>query len=247
LTLCDLTSIQFYRESLDILKEIAKILKTMSKHNIFQPLGFIEKIEIEAKAIGVLLEMQKTSNYIPKFPLDASRVAEFLGLNVVWDRIPNDDRGAIAARILPLERLIEINQDIPTLRGGYGESTIAHEIGHWMLHINREQVDRYSRLRERGLEIQVEPLLCRSDNISDGIEWQAQYFAGCLLMPQYKLIELQKDRDLTRWKYLYQIAEEFGVTISNLVNRLRDLGWIYLIEDSRQICLGEAAPMGIRD
>jgi Zn-dependent peptidase ImmA (M78 family) len=108
--------------------------------------------------------MQKTANYIPKFPLDASRVAEFLGLDVVWDKIPDDDRGAIAARILPLERLIEINQEIPTLRGSFGESTIAHEIGHWILHINPERVDRYSRLKEKGLQIQVEPLLCRSDN-----------------------------------------------------------------------------------
>jgi Zn-dependent peptidase ImmA (M78 family) len=218
----------------------------MNKNTIFQPFRFIEKVEIEAKAIEVLLEMQKTSNYIPKFPLDASRVAEFLGLDVVWDKIPDDDRGAIAARILPLERLIEINEDIPTLRGGFGESTIAHEIGHWVLHINNQQVDCYSRLKKRGLEIQVEPLLCRSDNSSDGIEWQAQYFAGCLLMPQYKLIELQKDRDLTRWRYLYQLAEEFGVTISNLVNRLRDLGWIYITNDSRQIFLGESAPIGIR-
>ncbi|MGL5803872.1 MAG: ImmA/IrrE family metallo-endopeptidase [Xenococcaceae cyanobacterium] len=213
--------------------------------SIFEPFRFIDKLEIETKAIEVLLKMQQTSNYVPKWPLDASRVAEFLGLDVVWDSIPDDDGGAIAARILPLERLIEINEDIPTLRGGFGESTIAHEIGHWVLHINPNLVDRYLRLAKRGIEIQVEPLLCRSVNNLDGIEWQAQYFAGCLLMPQYKLLELQQGKDLTKWRHLYAIAEEFGVTISNLVNRLKDLGWIELKDNSRQICLGEAVPKGL--
>jgi hypothetical protein len=218
----------------------------MNKNTICQPVRFIDKLEIEAKAIEILLQMQQTPSYVPKFPLDASRVAEFLGLDLVWDSIPSDSQGSIAARILPLERLIEINENIPSLRGGFGESTIAHEIGHWVLHIDPIQVDRYSRMRRKGIEIQVEPLLCRSESSIDRLEWQAQYFAGCLLMPQYKLLELQQGQDLTQWRHLYKLADEFGVTISNLVNRLRDLGWIYIANQRRQIYLGEAAPIGIR-
>jgi hypothetical protein len=218
----------------------------MNKNTICQPVRFIDKLEIEAKAIKILLQMQQTPSYVPKFPLDASRVAEFLGLDLVWDSIPSDSQGSIAARILPLERLIEINENIPSLRGGFGESTIAHEIGHWVLHIDPIQVDRYSRMRRKGIEIQVEPLLCRSESSIDRLEWQAQYFAGCLLMPQYKLLELQQGQDLTQWRHLYKLADEFGVTISNLVNRLRDLGWIYIANQPRQIYLGEAAPIGIR-
>ena len=205
--------------------------------SIFRPFRFISKIEIEACALDVFLKMQATPEYVPKFPMDASRVAEFLDLDIVWDTIPSDDLGEIAARILPLEKLIEINENIPQLRGGFGESTIAHEIGHWILHIDSEEVTRYQRLQKKGIDVPVKPLLCRSGDNLAGIEWQAQYFAGCLLMPQHILVESIARKNLTKWQHLYKIAEEFGVTISNLTTRLQDLGWIQLNQDSRKIYL----------
>lgn len=177
--------------------------------------------------------MQQVPKYAPKWPLDASRVAEFLGLDVVWDSLASDEKGQIAARILPLEHLIEINEDIPKLLSGFGESTIAHEIGHWVLHINSEAVAQALHLQRLGRTIQVEPLLCRSQSNLEGIEWQAQYFASCLLMPEYKLKEVSKGRSLTRWRHLYEMAQELGVTISNLTYRLKDIGWIYLSDNSR--------------
>jgi Zn-dependent peptidase ImmA (M78 family) len=209
---------------------------------IFKPYRFIDRIEIEGKAIAILTKMQNTPKYFPKFPLDASRVAEFLGLDVVWDRIADDAAGKIAAKILPLERLIEINEEIPQLRGGFGESTIAHEIGHWVLHIDPKEVDRHLRLREKGVEVEVKPLLCRSVENLSGIEWQAQYFASCLLMPQFKLLEKLEGKDLSKWNDLYEMAEEFGVTISNLTNRLKDLGWVELPQGSRRLKLGQDFP-----
>lgn len=206
---------------------------------IFKRYRFINKEEIETKATEILQKMDQLPNYRPKWPLDASRVAEFLSLDVVWDSIANDEQGEIAARILPLEHLIEINENIPKLRSGFGESTIAHEIGHWVLHINPEAVNLALHLQKLGSTIQVEPLLCRSQSNLEGIEWQAQYFAGCLLMPQYKLKEVSQRRDLTRWRHLYEIAQELGVTISNLIHRLKDVGWIYLPDNSRTIELVE--------
>ena len=207
---------------------------------IFRPFRFIQKQEIEAKATDILRRMEQTEKYDSMWPLDTSSVAEFLGLDVVWDGIPEDEYGIIAARILPLERLIEINENLPICRGGFGESTIAHEIGHWVLHVNSTAVNRFLRLKNRGIHVKVDPLLCRNDDRSiAGIEWQAQYFATCLLMPQYILIEKQIGKDLTRWPDLYQIAEELGVSISNLVHRLKDLDWIYIQEGSRKIYLGQ--------
>ena len=205
--------------------------------NVFHPFRFLSKLEIESCALNVLLQMEAKLNSAPRWPLDASRVAEFLGLDLVWDSIPDDEQGQIAARILPLEKLIEINEDIPQLRGGFGESTIAHEIGHWVLHINTAEVERNIRLQSKGVNVSVEPLLCRSADDIDGIEWQAQYFAGCLLMPQHILTELKQDKDLTKWQHLYQMKDELGVTISNLLHRLQDLGWIYLGPNSRKIHL----------
>ncbi|HHP7232388.1 MAG TPA: ImmA/IrrE family metallo-endopeptidase [Xenococcaceae cyanobacterium] len=205
--------------------------------NVFHPFRFLSKLEIESCALNVLLKMQEKPNYTPQWPLDTSRVAEFLDLDVVWDAIPDDEQGQIAARILPLEKLIEINENIPQLRGGFGESTIAHEIGHWILHIDAAEVERKIRLQTKGVKVNVEPLLCRSADDIDGIEWQAQYFAGCLLMPQHILTEFKVGKDLTKWQHLYQMKEELGVTISNLLHRLQDLGWIYREPNSRKIHL----------
>jgi Zn-dependent peptidase ImmA (M78 family) len=204
--------------------------------SVFRPFRFISKLEIEASALDVWLQMEKADKKL-QLPIDASVIAEFLDLDLVWDTIPDDEYGAIAARILPLEKLIEINEDIPELRGGFGTSTIAHEIGHWILHIDTEKVERYIRLKQKGVELQVQPFLCRSQNNLARIEWQAQYFAGCLLMPQHILTELKQNKDLTTWQHLYQMAAEIGVTISNLTTRLQELGWIYLDNDTRKLYL----------
>ncbi len=203
--------------------------------SVFRPFRFISKIDIEAAALDVWLQMEKAQK--PQLPVDASIIAEFLDLDLVWDRIADDEQGTIAARILPLEKLIEINEDLPQLRGGFGESTIAHEIGHWVLHIDTEKIDSYSRLKQKGVDVKVKPFLCRSDDNLAKIEWQAQYFAGCLLMPQHILTELKQGKDLSKWQHLYQMAQQLGVTISNLTTRLQDLGWISLNADTRTIQL----------
>lgn len=205
--------------------------------NVFRPFRYISKLEIEAAALEVLMSMEAQANCPLKWPLDSTTVAEFLGLDIVWDTIPDDEQGQIAARILPLEKLIEINENIPQLQGGFGESTIAHEIGHWVLHIDVEEVERQIRLQTKGVNLSIEPLLCRTANDLDGIEWQAQYFAGCLLMPQYILTKITEGKELNKWQHLYQIAAELGVTISNLIHRLQDLGWIYLLPNSKKIHL----------
>nr|WP_263858146.1 ImmA/IrrE family metallo-endopeptidase [Waterburya agarophytonicola] len=185
--------------------------------------------------MDIWLKMAESNNE-PQLPVDASIIAEFLDLDIVWDTIPEDEKGIVAARILPLAKLIEINDNIPKLRGGFGESTIAHEIGHWILHIDTQKVESYIRLKQKGIDVRVKPFLCRSSNLAR-IEWQAQYFAGCLLMPQHILTELKKDKDITKWQHLYKMAEELGVTISNLTTRLQDLGWISLDSQTRKIYL----------
>ena len=200
---------------------------------IFQPFRFIPKKRIEKQATEILQQMDNSPTYQLKFPIDASRVAEFLGLDVVWDTIPNDQQGVIAARIFPLDKLIEINELIPELRGGFGESTIAHEIGHWVLHINQDVIENCQLIEKQS--IKIDPLLCRNEVNLIGIEWQAQYFASCLLMPQFKLEEVCQQRNLQQWTELYKIASELGVTISNLIHRLKDVGWIELKDNSRPL------------
>lgn len=219
--------------------------------SLFKPYRFYSKTEIECKALDLLYQMECKPNFAPKWPFDASLVADFLDLGVVWDFMAADDVGPIAARILPSVRLIEINEQILNKPPGFQQSTIAHEIGHWILHINHSEVD--GTVKQLEFDFNFEPasdsqsFVCRSaGNFSkiQSIEWQAQYFATCLLMPRMICLEKCQDRDLTKWTNLYEIAEELGVTISNLNHRLKDLGLIHIPEGSREIYLGSPLSEG---
>lgn len=211
--------------------------------NVIKPYRYIPKEEIESQAADVIRRMQADRNRPLKWPLDATRVADFLDIGVVWESIPPDDEGSLAAMILPTKREIVINKDIPGLHGGFGESTLAHEIGHWELHIDQKAVGRFVERIDQGIEVNVQPLLCRSvSGQLKKIEWQAQYFASCLLMPRHIMEKTQKGRDLTRWDHLKAMAHELGVTPANLKHRLKDLGWIKIPDGSGPIYLGDAAP-----
>lgn len=87
--------------------------------SLFKPYRFIQDTEIEAKANSLLTRMSATPSYAPKWPFDVTRVADFLDIGVFWDSIPADKQGQIAAIILPLERQIVLNEDIPNLKGGF--------------------------------------------------------------------------------------------------------------------------------
>lgn len=209
---------------------------------VIKPYQYISKEEIERRAKETLIRVQAGRKRPLKWPIDAGHIAEALGLDMACGDIPPDDQGSIAAMILPTERKIIMNERSLELPKGFEESSIAHEIGHWELHINKEAISHIEALQNRGIETAVEPFLCRSASTQKGIEWQAQYFAGCLLMPLFKLEEEQRGRDLTNWRHLYAMRDELGVTISNLKTRLQDLGWIYIPKNSKQIYLGKNAP-----
>lgn len=216
---------------------------------IFKPYRFYTKAQIEYRANQLLRQMkQRGSQFVPQWPLDPTLVADFLDLGVVWDAIAADGEGAIAARILPLERCIEINEEILEMPQGFQESTLAHEIGHWLLHVDLEAAESTSQKPHL-------PFVCRgnrelregiSPNLTQlqSIEWQAQYFASCLLMPRHVLEDMRQGRNLTEWAELYAMREQLGVSISNLVNRLQDLEWIYIPKRSRQIYPGKALIYG---
>ena len=210
--------------------------------NVIKPFSFYSKVELETIAAKLRLQVEQSCRRRLKADSIAEGIADYLDLCIVRKSIPADRQGNIAAMIIPVKKLVYINEDISALEGGFGQSTIAHEIGHWILHIDKQAVGEYIDRQKKGLEIEVQPFLCRSEQSAKDIEWQAQYFAACLLMPEYKLIEARRERDLTNWKHLYAIADEFGVTISNLLYRLKSLGWIVKNNNSKQIYLGKKIP-----
>ena len=158
-----------------------------------KPARFITKPEITAIADRLLVEM-RDANWTPKWPQLADLVADYLDLSIVWEDFDTVKDGVIAAKIYPTKGEIYINNAFPAIRDNSGlyQSTLAHEIGHWLLHIDRASAP------QGGRALPEEVFLCRSlngDKIrvvnqrtpEDWREWQAQYFASCLLMPLDKL------------------------------------------------------------
>ncbi|MDJ0729513.1 MAG: ImmA/IrrE family metallo-endopeptidase [Crocosphaera sp.] len=222
--------------------------------SVIKPYQFYDKTIIEQKAYEVLIKAEN-ENYVLNWGEGiAHHILNILELNTLWDVIYNDDQGEIVAKIEPSKRLITLNENIDKLKNdqGFQQSTIAHEIGHWILHINQDEADGLIEQLSLPLNSLTEEqvFLCRvtgQENLQKiklekqnyNREWQAQYFAGCLLMPEYKLQECKRGRDLTNWKHLYAITHELCVTISNLVYRLQQLEWIYIPKGSKRIYQGQ--------
>ena len=59
--------------------------------------------------------------------------------------------------------------------------TIAHEVGHWVLH------RQYIEAQENDGSRQI--IVSKKGNSKETIEWQADYFASCLLMPENEVRE----------------------------------------------------------
>lgn len=237
--------LRLQRENAALKTKISELEKQLQTYR------FYSKEEIERSANELLKRMQAMPKYAPEWPFDATRVADFLDLGISHAQILPDDEGPITAKILPLQRQIVLNKYISELQGEYEQFTIAHQIGHWVLHINQEEANSLGKqLSHIGSEETLQLFLCCNTCVQleqnlassqlDKIEWQAQYFASCLLMPQPILEQKRKGRDLTNWRHLYAMRDELGVTISNLINRLQDIGWIYIPKGSRQIYLGKA-------
>jgi IrrE N-terminal-like domain len=63
--------------------------------------------------------------------------------------------------------------------------TCAHEAGHWVLH--RHLIKAAARTGKS------QNIICRLANAKDPVEWQADYFAACLLMPEDSVRDAFRD------------------------------------------------------
>lgn len=76
-----------------------------------------------------------------------------------------------------------LNPDAHPNRRGRYHFTVAHEFGHWRLH--RQHYLENKQQRELFPDGSVRPdVVCRSSQRREPVEWQADQFAACLLMPR---------------------------------------------------------------
>jgi hypothetical protein len=146
---------------------------------------YIPAEEIECDAEALLVECQRTRGIViePPIPID-DIIEKYLKLGIEFDDmhrllgVPRSGLGLFpdilggmffnARRIVIDESLDpEVN---PSQEPRY-RNTAAHEVGHW-----REHGDLFGGL--------ATPVVCRTSRAKDRVEWQANFYASCLLMPR---------------------------------------------------------------
>jgi len=146
---------------------------------------WISKEEIAQKAMDLLEVFQTMAGYMVKPPVPVEDIIErSLGLRLIYEDLEKvfgskDVLGAtyVESKIICInERLFEHSSE------GRLVFTCAHEAGHWVLH--RRYVDV-----EGGDNSKDEAIVCRPRDAKAPIEWQADYFAACLLMPEKEIRE----------------------------------------------------------
>lgn len=135
-----------------------------------------------------------------KFPFDAEATVEFLfGYDLhLGASLPRGMLGNTQAD----QKKVEISEDIT--HEGRRRFTVAHEIGHIVLHI--------PLLTARAIDtplFDLEPILAQDRSM----EWQADNFASCFLMPRSELVDRFGERVRQGdWIPVDEVTSLFGVS-----------------------------------
>ena len=146
---------------------------------------WISKERIASKAMNLVNDFQAMAGYRVSPPIPVEDIIErSLGLRLLYeDLVKVFGSGDILGATYVESRLICINERLfEHSSEGRLVFTCAHEAGHWVLH--RRYVDMQE---ERNLK--DDAIVCKFSNAKEPIEWQADYFAACLLMPEKEIRE----------------------------------------------------------
>ena len=145
---------------------------------------WLSKETISRKATELIDGFQALAKYEVKPPIPVEDIIErYLGLRLIYDDLTRvfgrEVLGAVyveAKTICINERLFESSSE------GRLVFTIAHEVGHWVLHREYEKGESTAGAKNPSI-------VCKPGNAKEPIEWQADYFSSCLLMPEKEIRE----------------------------------------------------------
>ncbi|MGH2459689.1 MAG: ImmA/IrrE family metallo-endopeptidase, partial [Chloroflexota bacterium] len=175
-------------------------------------------------------------------PIEAIVEADPFDLGILWEPIAEPPGQTILAGLIPDERLIVFNE---TRRRVFDDTTflyrtvLAHELGHWQLHVDRAQLD-HPRLPGFDRPFQF---VCRRGGDS-WEERQAHWFASHLLLPRDLLASHVADHPVESWNDMYAVRDYCQATISMVRIALEGLGCTFVdkegqIHPSRQEYQGQ--------
>jgi Zn-dependent peptidase ImmA (M78 family) len=144
---------------------------------------WLERSEIAFQAEGLLRDFRRAHRGSRGVPVAVEAIIErHLGLRLVYDDLERllgipDVLGATWIQ----EKLVVIHERLVNGNEGRHAFTCAHEVGHWILHRDFFQAPVGSPRARAHREPVV---VCRASNAGAPLEWQANHFAACLLMPE---------------------------------------------------------------
>jgi Zn-dependent peptidase ImmA (M78 family) len=187
---------------------------------------------IEAKAESVLFDYQQRFGPILQPPIPVEQIIEsHFDLVLDWCVIAEKDE-VILAYIDPKTQTIHLNE---THRDHFEQYigtmlfTLAHEAGHWVLHVHNPSATQLSFLDSSG-----RPFLCRAQvQKRNRWEWQADRFAAALTMSEAMIREYASVINVLSPAGITAMKETFGVSKEALKIRLQELKLLYVADDGK--------------
>lgn len=210
--------------------------------------GYIATAQIEASAYKLIHNYGRRYGAIVAPPVPVEKIIDFCeDLPIVYERFPDSDGRRVLAKLVVKRPRpeIRINEDHLSFfdeHEGSLEYTFAHELGHWIHHVNKANLQTESLLI--GEERPV--VLCRTPKAKrDKREWQAEQFAAHLLMPQDLVRRACADRDMLQWSTVYDLRKQFRVTITAFMRRMKELHIVEVLPDKRLVPYQVAQPSSV--
>jgi len=181
---------------------------------------------IERQAEALFLEFSDRDGALARPPVPVYLIAEHL-LGVCLKTYeagktqePDLRRGRKVGLLLPKEGLIAINQHCPTPLSRF---TVAHEIGHWLLHVEKEK-QRLSTKRSNRLSCFLHSTRIKDQRKKARYqEMEANQFAAALLMPRSLLSTIAQTYSHIDTDAISRLADVFDVSRTAMLFRVKNL------------------------
>lgn len=220
---------------------------------------FYRNVQIEQIAEQRLSEFQHKLGRPLSFPIDIELFGDLvLGLSMLWEEIEEMPGEEVLAGLRASDRLIVMNErrkDEMEQKPGRRRLTQGHEMGHWDLFVDISKLDHpelfdaaasgvFAYRSATGGQVQIllsseqgrdilRQINARADSPDEARS--VNRYAASILMPRSVFVEKARRMDRTQWRNLYDLAAQFGVTISALRVRLEQFNLLYVDQATNRL------------
>lgn len=152
----------------------------------------------DRKKVFSAVEEVLRENFVNEPPVSLTQILRNYGLSWRYDNLNASGFKQVAGFIDPLKKEIVVNEaDKGPI--SHREFTLAHELGHWLLH--RTELQQYP---DRYAVLYYTPL---GQMNNDPVEVEANLFAAHLLVPEHLLKQFENE-SISRCARIFGVPEE---------------------------------------